>query len=156
VELHDAVVPGVRPPSILRSLGKLESDYTVGADFSDIHWFNTIKVSRQALEASLGPAKVDTRARNLYLLGMSMSPLFDISNASDFVRALLKLLDDWEAAIVEGGKGVVRLSSRLCSDAPFLNRIDGRKHCLTSAVRKSRRRSSRPSCPRTSLIRTPT
>lgn len=115
MELHDAVVPGVRPPSILRSLGKLESDYTVWADFSDIHWFNTIKVSRQALEASLGPAKVDTRARNLYLLGMSMSPLFDISNASDFVRALLKLLDDWEAAIVEGGKGVVRRSSRLNS-----------------------------------------
>jgi hypothetical protein len=39
---------------------------------------------------------------------MSLSPLFDITSATDFVRALLKLLDDWEAAIVEGGKGVVR------------------------------------------------
>ena len=65
-------------------------------------------MSHQALEASLGPAKVDSRARNLYLLGMSLSPLFDITSATDFVRALLKLLDDWEAAIVEGGKGVVR------------------------------------------------
>ena len=42
------------------------------------------------------------------MLGASLSALFDIAIAADFLRTLLKLLDQWEAFTENsGGKGVV-------------------------------------------------
>ena len=80
----------------------------MGRTNSDIHWFNTVKVSRSAMEASLGPSKVDQRAKNFFILGASLAPLFDIISVVDFLRSLLKLLEEWESyAEGSGGKGVV-------------------------------------------------
>jgi hypothetical protein len=74
-----------------------------------VHWFNSVRVSRLAIEAYLGPAKLDQRARQYYILGASLAALFDIATAPEFLKALSKLLDDWESW-VEGrdNKGVVR------------------------------------------------
>ena len=80
------------------------SDADGGVGSRDVHWFNTVKVTRTALETSLGPMRVDGRARNFFMLGASLSLLFDISVAADFLKALLKLLDDWEAW-TEGNSG---------------------------------------------------
>ena len=44
----------------------------------------------------------------MFQLGTSLSPLFDITTAPEFLRSLVKLLDEWEAA-GDGGKGVVCL-----------------------------------------------
>ena len=75
----------------------------------DIHWFNTVKISRSAVEAALGPSKVDQRARQFFILGASLSPLFDIASATDFFKALLKLLEDWDSWLegVGANKGMV-------------------------------------------------
>lgn len=75
----------------------------------DIHWFNTVKISRPAVEASLGPSKVDQRARNFFVLGASLSALFDVAAVGDLLKALLKLLEEWEMWTEgnTGGKGVV-------------------------------------------------
>ena len=73
-----------------------------------MHWLNTVKISQSTLETFLGPARVDSRARNFFILGASLSALFDISVASDFLRALLRLLEEWEAFTENSaGKGVV-------------------------------------------------
>lgn len=76
---------------------------------SDVHWFNTVKISRSAIESSLGPSRVDSRARNFFILGASLSALFDIAQAPDFLKALLKLLEEWESLTEgnTGNKGVV-------------------------------------------------
>lgn len=78
----------------------------------DVHWLNTVKVTKSSLESSLGPAKVDQRARNFFVLGTSMSALFDINSVTDFLRSLLRLLDEWET-FAEGGGKVVSVASAL-------------------------------------------
>ena len=79
---------------------------------SDVHWFNTVRISRSIVESSIGPAKLESRARQSFVLGASLAGLFDVSSAPDYLRALNKLLDDWEAW-TEGSapKGVVSLAS---------------------------------------------
>jgi hypothetical protein len=59
------------------------------------------------MEAILGATKMDHRARHFYLLGTSLSPLFDISSTPDYLKALLKLLDEWESVGEGGGSKVV-------------------------------------------------
>lgn len=57
----------------------------------------------------LGYKHLETRARNYYALGISLSALFDIPASGDFLRALIKLLEEWES-FCEGStatKGVV-------------------------------------------------
>lgn len=72
----------------------------------DVHWFNTVKIPRQALETSLGPGKVDQRARNMFVLGASLAALFDIQQITDFLKATLKMLDEWESWTEGSSKGV--------------------------------------------------
>ena len=85
----------------------------------DVHWFNTVKISRSAFESSLGPRKVDQRARTFFVLGASMAALFDMAAVGE---ALLKLLEEWEVWS-EGnsaGKGMVRVSRGHVSIESFL------------------------------------
>lgn len=66
------------------------------------------------LDSTLGQAKTVQRSKQLVILGLSMSPLFDIASPSDMVRAANKLLDEWEVWSEGGGaKGMV--SSVHCS-----------------------------------------
>lgn len=79
---------------------------------------------------------MDQRAKNVYLLGTSLANLFDIASIAEFLRALIKLLDEWEA-VIEGNKGVVGPPEALLTpDEPLswaeekgsdvnLRRIDG-------------------------------
>lgn len=73
-------------------------------------WFNTVRLSRadidRHLEETLGPAKAAQRCRSFFILGLSLSPLFEINSAPDALRTLVKIFDEWEAWS-EGGKGVV-------------------------------------------------
>jgi hypothetical protein len=75
---------------------------------SDTHWLNTVKVRRELVEKELGPGKLDQRARQYFILGTSLAMLFDITVAGDFLRALQRLLDEWEYYCEKGAKGVVR------------------------------------------------
>jgi len=119
LELYDAVVSrvcAILHPFLWVELKQADAD---GLTLRDVHWFNTVKISRSAVESSLGPNKVDQKARNFFILGASLSALFDIATAPDFLRALLKLLEEWESWTEgnTGGKGVVR-RGRFCSIAP--------------------------------------
>ena len=78
----------------------------ISLTYRDVHWFNTVKIPRQALETSLGPGKVDQRARNMFVLGASLAALFDIQQISDFLKAALKMLDEWESWTEGSSKGV--------------------------------------------------
>ena len=78
------------------------------ADDSDSHWFNTVKIPRSAVEAYLGK-QLEVRARNYYVLGMSLGMLFDISGAAEFLRALIRVLEEWET-MSEGSSKMVRLT----------------------------------------------
>lgn len=91
----------------------------------DAHWFNTVHIPRTDIEQILGYKHLETRARNYYALGISLSALFDIPASEDFLRALIKLLEEWESFCEgsTGAKGVV--SFRLYQhqgDADYLNR----------------------------------
>ena len=59
------------------------------------------------MEKELGPGKLDLRARNYFILGTSLAMLFDITVASDFLRALTRLLEEWEYYCEKGGKTMV-------------------------------------------------
>lgn len=73
----------------------------------DTHWLNTVKVRRELVEKELGPGRLDQRARQYFILGTSLAMLFDITVASDFLRALLRLLEEWEVYCEKGAKGMV-------------------------------------------------
>jgi hypothetical protein len=74
----------------------------------DTHWLNTVKVRRELVEKELGASKLDQRARQYFILGTSLAMLFDITVAGDFLRALSRLLDDWDYYCEKGGKAMVR------------------------------------------------
>jgi hypothetical protein len=73
----------------------------------DTHWLNTVKVRRELVEKELGASKLDQRARQYFILGTSLAMLFDITVAGDFLRALSRLLDDWDYYCEKGGKATV-------------------------------------------------
>ncbi|WWD21005.1 hypothetical protein CI109_105486 [Kwoniella shandongensis] len=77
----------------------------------DTHWLNTVRIPRSTIEQTLGAKHLESRARNFYILGISLSAMFDIPSASDYLKALIKLLDEWEswAEGSGGGKGVKNL-----------------------------------------------
>lgn len=81
--------------------------------FSDSHWFNTVKIPPSAVESYLGAKQLETRSRNYYVLGMSLGMLFDISGGSDFLRALIRLLEEWDGMAdgTGGNKMVSGMSS---------------------------------------------
>jgi hypothetical protein len=79
---------------------------------SEVHWLNTIKVPLSTIEAAIGATKMDHRARHFFILGTSLSPLFDISGALEYLRAILKLLDEWEGIGDGGANKVVSTSTR--------------------------------------------
>jgi hypothetical protein len=67
-----------------------------------------VHVPRSSLESALGAKQLDTLARQEYALGLSLAALFDITGAGDFLRAIHKLLDEWDAWAEQGaGKGTV-------------------------------------------------
>ncbi|WVQ81570.1 hypothetical protein IAT38_003694 [Cryptococcus sp. DSM 104549] len=77
----------------------------------EVLWCESVLIPRPYLEASLGPKHIETRARNFYMLGISLSALFDLTQANEFLKALSRLLDEWEAWTEgsSGGKGVKNL-----------------------------------------------
>lgn len=78
------------------------------ADLRDVSWFNTVTIPASAIESHLG-AKLDSRSRNFLILGASLATLFDITVMADFMKAVIRLLDEWEAWTEGGAKGVVSL-----------------------------------------------
>jgi hypothetical protein len=74
--------------------------------FSDIHWFNTVKIPRTTTESYLGPKALESRARNFYILGVSLGLIFDNTDAGGFLKAIMKVLEEWEGMVEGGGKVV--------------------------------------------------
>jgi hypothetical protein len=68
---------------------------------------DTIKVPDTALDASVGPAKMEQRSRHYYLLSTSLSTAFDIIGVAEFLKALLRILEEWEVYTAEGGASKV-------------------------------------------------
>ncbi|KAK8843463.1 hypothetical protein IAR55_007120 [Kwoniella newhampshirensis] len=77
----------------------------------DTHWLNSVRIPPSSIEQALGPKHLETRARNFYVLGVSLSAMFDIPSAGDYLKASIKLLDEWEswAEGSGGSKGVKNL-----------------------------------------------
>ncbi|ODN91418.1 hypothetical protein L198_05932 [Cryptococcus wingfieldii CBS 7118] len=101
-----------RPEDVYRVVKEriLSWSYMMEWYTGDSHWLNTVRIPRPVVESILGYKHLENRARNLYSLGISLSALFDIPAASDFLKALLKLLDEWESwSEGSGGKGVKNL-----------------------------------------------
>lgn len=63
-----------------------------------VHWFNTVLLTRPKLEAALDPAsRLTARTTRFAVLGMSLSGILDITTVGDFVKALVNLLQEYEA-----------------------------------------------------------
>ncbi|KAL7421412.1 hypothetical protein Q5752_004297 [Cryptotrichosporon argae] len=103
---------GVRRPEDVFRLVKdrlLSWSYLMQWYQGDIFWLNTLRVPRSALEAHLGAKQVDARARAFLVLGASLAALFDVATADAYLRAVLRLLEEWESWAEGGGKGVKNL-----------------------------------------------
>ncbi|WVQ93379.1 hypothetical protein IAU59_000448 [Kwoniella sp. CBS 9459] len=101
-----------RPEDVFRLVRErmLSWSYMMEWYQGDTHWLNTVRIPRQTVESVIGPKSLESRARNYYILGISLSALFDIPSSGEFLKALLRLLDDWESwAEGSGGKGVKNL-----------------------------------------------
>lgn len=82
-----------------------------------VHWFNTIRLSKAELEAyyhsasnmpamqsnmngqnakSFTPISVQKRATRFVVLGLSLGPLLDIANPQDFLKALLATSQEYD------------------------------------------------------------
>lgn len=99
--------------------------HLIDSSHRDAHWFNTVRIPRTDIEQILGYKHLETRARNYYALGISLSALFDIPASGDFLRALIKLLEEWESFCEgsTGTKGVVSVKLyQHQGDADYLNR----------------------------------
>jgi hypothetical protein len=73
----------------------------------DMHWFNTVKIPRTTTESYLGPKALESRARNFFILGISLGLVFEQASAGDFLKAVNKVLDEWETMVEGGGSKVV-------------------------------------------------
>ncbi|WVF65733.1 hypothetical protein IAT40_000465 [Kwoniella sp. CBS 6097] len=101
-----------RPEDVFRLVRErmLSWSYMMEWYQGDTHWLNTVRIPRHTLELVIGAKSLESRARNYYVLGISLSALFDIPSSGEFLKALLKLLDDWESwAEGSGSKGVKNL-----------------------------------------------
>lgn len=110
MELPHAVLQRVSKPRRIPTGSRLISVLP-----SDVPWLNSIHVARSQLEAAMGAKALDERARQEYALGLSLAALFDITGAGDFLRALYKLIDEWESWAEQGG------SSRSVMPGPLRN-----------------------------------
>lgn len=79
-------------------------------------WLNSIHVARSTVESALGAKQLDTLARQEYALGLSLAAIFDISGLSDFLRAINRLLDEWETWSEKGGSKNVVVCDRSSRD----------------------------------------
>ncbi|KAH8921290.1 hypothetical protein BT69DRAFT_1283280 [Atractiella rhizophila] len=64
----------------------------------NVHWFDTILLSQPLLLETFPPSspRIKTRTIRLTILGMSLSSLLEITSASDFLRGLLSLLNEYD------------------------------------------------------------
>lgn len=87
---------------------------------SDVHYLNTVRVSPWTLEQSLGPKALESRSRSFFVLGLSLAALLDETDAAQYCRSLLRVLEEWEAGLDGGGKVVSGnpLVERARTDAP--------------------------------------
>lgn len=72
----------------------------------DVHYLNTVRVSPWTLEQSLGPKALESRSRSFFVLGLSLAALLDETDAAQYCRSLLRVLEEWEAGLDGGGKVV--------------------------------------------------
>ncbi|KAI0045070.1 hypothetical protein FA95DRAFT_1561476 [Auriscalpium vulgare] len=76
------------------------------------HWFHTIMMSRAELDRVFNNAAMKKRTYRFAILAMSLSTLFDISQPSDLLRALLSTLTEYEQSKEEGERPKMRLWKR--------------------------------------------
>ncbi|GAA5862172.1 hypothetical protein JCM3774_004808 [Rhodotorula dairenensis] len=71
--------------------------YLKNAADGRVYWFNTILLTDDELRIAFPNEKMRNRSTRFTVLGMSLSSLLDISPAHDFLRALLALVQEFEA-----------------------------------------------------------
>ncbi|WVR09209.1 hypothetical protein IAU60_006271 [Kwoniella sp. DSM 27419] len=101
-----------RPEDVLRLVKErmLSWSYMMEWYQGETEWLSTVRIPRSVLESTIGGKALESRARNYHVLGTSLSALFDIPSAVECLRALVKLLDDYDSfADGGGGKGVKNL-----------------------------------------------
>jgi len=82
------------------------------------HWFHTIMMSKADLERVFNNVTMKKRTYRFAILGMSLSNLFEISNAQDLLRGLLGTLAEYEQAKEENYKPKIRIFRRPAKKLP--------------------------------------
>lgn len=82
--------------------------YLKRAHEGKVHWFNTILLQKEELDAVFSQAKMAKRTVRFAVLGMSLSVLLEISAAHDFLRGLLSLLSEFDTVTDENFKARTR------------------------------------------------
>lgn len=63
-------------------------------------WFQTVQISQAQIERhlveTLGSVKFAQKTRNLFVLGMSLGPVLKAEGPTEFCKALIRVLDEWE------------------------------------------------------------
>ncbi|GAA98069.1 uncharacterized protein L969DRAFT_86013 [Mixia osmundae IAM 14324] len=63
-----------------------------------VHWFDTVLLQKEDLERGAGdPALLAKRSNKFFVLGTSLATLIDTNVPADFLRALLALVNEYEA-----------------------------------------------------------
>ncbi|CCA73338.1 hypothetical protein PIIN_07293 [Serendipita indica DSM 11827] len=62
-----------------------------------MYWFNTILLTRDGLSEAFNQPSMKKKAYRLSVLAMSLASLFDIQIASDYLKALVSLMTEYEA-----------------------------------------------------------
>ncbi|KAI0255257.1 hypothetical protein BJV78DRAFT_1178735 [Lactifluus subvellereus] len=126
--LHDAAGPFLPPPGgagagsspgatveYLRDLvQKRTTTLTYMRDVHDgrSHWFRTIIMSRTELDRVFNNTAMKKRTHRFAILAMSLSSISDISQPTDFLRAALNMLTEYDQAKEENDRPKMRLWKR--------------------------------------------
>ncbi|ORX79275.1 hypothetical protein K493DRAFT_321075 [Basidiobolus meristosporus CBS 931.73] len=68
------------------------------------HYFNTILLTAEDLAHFFDNTRLRRRSYNLFILGTSLGPILDITNTSDYIKALNSMTVEYEHYVNEGGK----------------------------------------------------
>ncbi|ORX44105.1 hypothetical protein DM01DRAFT_1340519, partial [Hesseltinella vesiculosa] len=78
--------------------------YLARTHHGNTHWFNTILLTKDDLKEMYPNAKMMKRSCQFYTLGMSLGQLLEIDSATDFAKALVQLLAEFDAYTNDGSK----------------------------------------------------
>lgn len=77
-------------------------DYLKRTHQGRVYWLNVIRLSREDIESFYAPAELERRAEQLFILGLSVGRLLELSQGALVVRALAQLMEEYEYFVSHG------------------------------------------------------